>query len=69
MTGDEIAVSLEPGVAPFWGVPRGCLEDAPVEGDPLMDGIRERAKQSALRMIRETPTARLRAAVQEAPDA
>lgn len=27
MTADEIAVSLEPGVAPFWGVPRDAVED------------------------------------------
>lgn len=64
MSGDEIPVSLKPGVAPFYGVPQDALEDAPVEGDPLLAGIRERAKQSALRMIGEPYTARLRAAVE-----
>jgi hypothetical protein len=66
MSDSEIAVSLEPGTAPFWGVPRDSVQDAPVEDDPLMAGIRARAKKSALRMISETRTERLRAAVEEA---
>jgi len=53
MTEGEIAVSVEPGVAPFWGVPRDAVQDAPVEDDPLMAGTRERAKRAAWRMIRE----------------
>lgn len=53
MADGEIAVSIEPGVAPFWGVPADALEDWPGD-DPIWAGIRERAKRSAWRMIRET---------------
>jgi hypothetical protein len=65
MSGDEVAVSLQPGKAPFYGVPLGALKDAPAEDDPLLAGIRERARQAAWRMVRETRTARIPADAEE----
>jgi hypothetical protein len=64
MAAGEIAVSLAPGVEPFWGIPCDALEDWPGD-DPIWAGIRDRAKQSAWRMIREAE-AELSAADEEA---
>lgn len=55
LDGTEIAITVpEMDADMFRGVPRDSVEDAPAEDDPLMAGIRERAKQSAYRMIAET---------------
>jgi hypothetical protein len=54
LSADEIAVrGTATGTEGFRGVPRDCVEDAPADEDPLMVGIRERAKASALRMLAE----------------
>lgn len=56
----EIAVSLESGTTPFWGVPGDAVEEFPE--DPFMIEIRERARESARRMIGDPYATRLRVA-------
>lgn len=54
LAADEIAVrGTATGTEGFRGVPRDSVEDAPADEDPLLAGIRERAKASALRMLAE----------------